>query len=66
MAYLTKHNCSKENLNKLKEYKWLLKYDLNFKVRKVNYIYKMVGYKLTIIVLKLYIFLKEKNLILIR
>ena len=66
MAALSKKNCSKEYLNKLKENKWLLKYDLNFKVKKVNRLYKLLGYKLTIIVLRIYIHLKEKNIILIR
>lgn len=66
MAALSKKNCSKEYLNKLKENKWLLKYDLNFKVKKVNSLYKLLGYTLTIIVLRIYIHLKEKNIILIR
>lgn len=60
IAFLNRHNCTKNNLKKLKKYKWLLKYNLNFKVNKVGMVYKLFGYKLTVIILRFYVFLKEK------
>jgi len=66
LAAINKHNCSVEVREKLKSYKYLLKYSDNFKVKLAAKIYKLCGYNLMILVLKIYIFLKDNNLILIR
>ena len=38
----------------LRQYKWLLHYTLNPKVRKVSYVYKFLGLRITELVLRLY------------
>lgn len=57
---------NKEENNKIKELKWLLEYNLNFKVAKSQKIYKMFGYGIMKFVLKTYMFLKQANLVRIR
>lgn len=45
---------SKEHRQELYTYKWLLHYTLNPKVRKVSYVYKFLGLRITELVLRLY------------
>lgn len=45
---------SKEHRQELYTYKWLLNYTLNPKVRKVSYVYKFLGLRITELVLRLY------------
>ena len=66
LAAINKNNCRKELKVKLKKYSYLLHYSENFKVRLAEKIYKLFGYNMMILVLKAYIFLKDKNVILIR
>ena len=63
---VNKKNTNNNSRNLLKNYAWLIKYDLNFKVRKVRKVYDILGYKAMVITLKAYMILKNKNLILIR
>jgi len=66
LAAVNKKNCSKEVKQKLKNYKYLLNYSENFKVRLAEKMYKIFGYNIMIFILKAYIFLKDKNVVLIR
>lgn len=66
LAAINKKNCSKEIIKELKNYKYLLKYSENFKVRLAEKMYKIFGYNIMILILKTYIYLKDKNVILIR
>lgn len=66
LAAINKKNSTKENIKKLKSYSWLLNYDLNFKTKKAKTIYKFLGFNVMVMFLKIYMLLKNKNLILIR
>lgn len=66
IAAIDNKNCNNVIRKEMKKYSWLVKYDLNFKVKKANKIYKLIGYNMMVKVLKIYMYLKNKNLILIK
>ena len=66
LAAINKKNCNKKTKSLLKEYKWLIDYELNFKLKKTKKMYHMLGYNNMIIILKIYMYLKNMNLVLIR
>lgn len=59
-------NCQRTTAKEMKEYSWLLEYNLNFKTKKASKVCKWIGYYGMTKVLKIYMYLKNKNLILIR
>lgn len=66
LSAINSKNGDKNIKTELKNYKWLIEYDLNFKTKMANKVYHLLGYNGMKLVLKFYMFMKNKNMILIR
>lgn len=60
---INKNNCSKTLKKEIYEYKNILEYDCNNKVKMCNKLIKVVGLKISILIFRLYIKLKNKGFI---
>ena len=56
-------NTTPEQKKYIKDHKYILKYDLNYKVKLCNKVFRLVGIKLGSLVLKLYLTLKNKGVV---
>lgn len=66
LSVTNRKNSDEHIKSELKEYKWLLEYDLNFKTKMARRLYNLFGFSGMRLVLKIYTFLKNKNIMLIR
>lgn len=62
ITLVNKKNSDKELRDKIKKFKWLLKYDNNFKVKLCNKALKIFGLTLGVKVLKTYNYIKNKGI----
>ncbi len=63
LTIINKKNCRNELKNKIYQLKEILKNNENYKVKMSNKIFKVFGYNVGVLILKNYLFLKNKGLI---
>jgi hypothetical protein len=63
LALMNSKNCGKELRNKIYNLKDILKYDKNRKVKMAKKCFKLCGIKCGRLILKIYLFLKNKNVL---